>query len=122
MFYRTFHFRKLDDHLDAYLSESGKLPDATNPDELLKALAGRGELEEGAEWALFQPVYGRFAFGDDRQHPWEFNPAMIGRKVDEESADKFEWYIRYPANDPYGRPTIWVNLSNGVVVYGKKQP
>lgn len=118
----TGNVARMDDSLAQYLSDKGQLPAATTPEELLKALSEYREAKEGDEWALYQPVYGRFAFGDDRQHPWEFNPAMIGRKVDEESADKFEWYIRYPANDPYGRPTIWVNLSNGVVVYGKKQP
>jgi len=114
--------RRMDDPLAAYLSENGKLPDATNPEELLSALAKYGELMEGAEWGLYKRVYGRFAFGDDRQHPWEFNPALMRRKLNEKGADKFDWYLRYPTAETYGRPALWVNLSNGVVVYGRKEP
>lgn len=112
----------------SYVADKGHLPNSMTPTafiaelkpyiakakaDMAKTAPYVGDLEQDLELTLYEPRFDRFATGEDHEHPWEFNPAVAGKKIDESQPSKSVWLTRSP-NGKFG---IVVDLSTGAVTY-----
>lgn len=81
--------------VDAYVEKKGKMPDAMSPEALLSELREANvEVHAKAHLAFEVPRYPRFSTGQMLPVRWQFNPAVVGRKL-QLGAEKLEtWYLR----------------------------
>ncbi len=109
---------------ERYVGEHEALPTATEPRSLanqLKPYTSKKD-QDNLVLSLYRPDYSRFSSGESWKHPYEFNPAVLGKKIpaqNEQSEEKWVWWIRSPKDSTRWGRGIMVDLHSGSIRHSR---